>query len=161
MAGWRVIAIPKQKRKPINWGKIGQSVKGGFESVASGGSKIIDIATKAGVAYVGFNALKHPAGALTGLVALNLANSPNLAAGVAGVATLTALGAMSTIPPGFDPGDYLPYDPCPIPPTAFLNPIAFLAALAQRQICLASQPPVDPIATGMTYVTGGGYIAEP
>lgn len=57
--------------------------------------KLIETATKLGVAYVGYNAVHHWSGALVGLLALRLSNSPNLAAGVAGVATLTGLGLMN------------------------------------------------------------------
>ena len=59
--------------------------------------KLLDAATKVGVAYVGYKAHDHWSGALAGLVALRLANANNLAAGIAGVATLTGLGVMSII----------------------------------------------------------------
>jgi hypothetical protein len=54
--------------------------------------KLIDAFTKIGVAYTGFNATGHWTGALIALVGLRLAEANNLASGVAGVATLTALG---------------------------------------------------------------------
>lgn len=67
--------------------------------------RIPGLALKAGVAYIGIRATKHWTGALTGLVALRLANSPNLAAGAAGVGTLAALGIVAEkgLPPIFDP----------------------------------------------------------
>lgn len=74
-------------------------IKDAFESIVDRSGKLVDIATHAGVAYVGYNALKHPMGAVVGLLALRLAQSPNLASGAAGVAALTGLGALNLIPP--------------------------------------------------------------
>ena len=68
--------------------------------------RILDAATKIGVAYVGYKAADHPSGALAGLVALKLANANNLAAGVAGVATLTALGITSVAKQQFQYGPF-------------------------------------------------------
>jgi hypothetical protein len=164
-----VIEIPKQKKK-INWDKISEKVKVGFESVASSGAKIVDLATKAGIAYVGFNALKHPAGALTGLVALNLANSPNLASGVAGVAALTGLGALSMVPP-MDP--LITDDPiddivlgtaeCPFPLWGW-NPILFPLAKLMQAICIQNTR-AQQTATGTPIGNGtgggGGYTILP
>ena len=59
--------------------------------------QLVDTATKVGVAVIGFKANNHWSGALTGLVALRLSNSPNLAAGVAGVGVLTGLGLLNII----------------------------------------------------------------
>ena len=50
------------------------------------GDKFISLLTNAGVAYVGYRALKHPVGGLVGLLGLRLAQSPNLASGAAGIA---------------------------------------------------------------------------
>lgn len=66
------------------------------------GGTIIDLFTKGGLAYLGYNATKHWTGALTALILLKLATSDNLAAGAAGVAGLTAIGAtniFAAIPP--------------------------------------------------------------
>ena len=53
---------------------------------------MITALTKVGVAVIGYQANKSWTGSLTALIALRLAESNNLAAGVAGVATLTAIG---------------------------------------------------------------------
>lgn len=53
---------------------------------------LVDVATKLGVAYTGYNATRHWTGALVALIGLRLAEANNLASGIAGVATLTALG---------------------------------------------------------------------
>lgn len=76
-----------------------KSVKSIVDGVIDRADKIASIATNAGVAYIGFNALKHPTGALVGLLALRLAQSPNLASGAAGIAALTGLGALNMVPP--------------------------------------------------------------
>lgn len=59
---------------------------------------------------MGIKATGHWTGALTALVALRLAQANNLAAGVAGVGTLTALGigAGASVAPGVDP-QTMPY----------------------------------------------------
>ncbi|GAG66732.1 unnamed protein product [marine sediment metagenome] len=49
-------------------------------------------ATKLGVAYAGYRANGHWTGALTGLVALRLAEGGNLAGGAAGLGTLALIG---------------------------------------------------------------------
>ena len=59
--------------------------------------QLVDTATKLGVAFIGYKANNHWSGALTGLVALRLSNSPNLAAGVAGVGVLAGLGLMNIV----------------------------------------------------------------
>lgn len=59
--------------------------------------KLLDTATKLGVAYVGYKASNHWSGALTGLVALRLSNSPNLAAGIAGTTVLGFLGLTNVV----------------------------------------------------------------
>jgi len=56
-----------------------------------------DVLTKGGVAYFGAKTFNHPAGALIGLVALELAKSMNLVAGASGVATLGAMGLCQVI----------------------------------------------------------------
>lgn len=58
--------------------------------------KLIDAATKIGVALVGYRTNKHWSGALTALIALKLAEGGNLAAGAAGLATLTYIGLNSS-----------------------------------------------------------------
>ena len=68
--------------------------------------RLINTATKLGVAYVGYKANNHWSGALTGLVALRLAESNNLAAGIAGTATLAVIG-LTSIPKNSD----IPIDP--------------------------------------------------
>lgn len=90
----------------INLSLTLDKIKSAFESVVDRGDKIVSIATNAGVAYLGYNALKHPAGALVGLLGLRLSQSPNLASGVAGIAALTGIGALNMIPPAgeYDPG---------------------------------------------------------
>lgn len=87
------------KGKKLNLSLSLDKIRSAFESVVDRGDKLISIATNAGVAYLGFNALKHPAGALVGLLGLRLAQSPNLASGVAGIAALTGLGALNLVPP--------------------------------------------------------------
>jgi len=54
--------------------------------------RLIETATKAGVAYLGYKSNNHWTGALTSLVALKLAQSGNLAAGAAGVGVLAIIG---------------------------------------------------------------------
>ncbi|GAG94486.1 unnamed protein product, partial [marine sediment metagenome] len=49
---------------------------------------LINGVTKLGVAYFGAKAANHWSGAITGLVALRLAESGNAPAGIAGLATL-------------------------------------------------------------------------
>lgn len=79
--------------------------------VAANSNKLIDTVTKVGVAYVGYKAVDHWSGALTGLVALKLATANNLAAGIAGVATLTGLGVMAGASAR---NPYLPDDNVPV-----------------------------------------------
>lgn len=59
---------------------------------------LLSAATKLGVAYAGVNALKHPMGAVVGLVALKLATSPSIAAGAVGAATLAGIGLLNFVP---------------------------------------------------------------
>lgn len=61
--------------------------------------KIPDLFLKLGVATVGYNATGHWTGALSALIGLRLAGGNNLAGGVAGVATLTALGIGNLLTP--------------------------------------------------------------
>lgn len=65
--------------------------------VVDRGNAIIDIATKAGVAYIGYKGMNHWSGALMALVGYRLAQSPNLVSGGAGVTILTTLGLSSAI----------------------------------------------------------------
>ena len=65
------------------------------ESLVKHSDKLLNVIAAAGVGYVGYKAFNHWSGALTGLLALQLVKSPNLAAGTAGVGTLAALGAMN------------------------------------------------------------------
>ena len=60
--------------------------------------KIFSGITKLGVAYAGYNAVKHPMGAIAGLVALRVATSPNNVASAAGAATLAGLGVLAYAP---------------------------------------------------------------
>lgn len=60
--------------------------------------KIFDAVTKLGVAYAGVNAIKHPMGAVVGLVAYRLATSPSLSAGAVGAATLAGIGLLNYKP---------------------------------------------------------------
>jgi hypothetical protein len=60
--------------------------------------KIFSALTKMGVAYAGYNAVKHPMGAIAGLVALKGATSPNDVASAAGAATLAGLGVLAFAP---------------------------------------------------------------
>lgn len=53
---------------------------------------IPDVAVNLGVAYVGAKSTRHWSGALTGLIALKLAQAPNLLAGAVGIGMLTFLG---------------------------------------------------------------------
>lgn len=62
--------------------------------------KIIDAATKLGIAYAGISAIKHPMGAVVGLVAYKLAQSNNLASGAVGSATLAGIGLLNVMPEG-------------------------------------------------------------
>lgn len=64
--------------------------------------KIIDAATKLGIAYAGASAIKHPMGAIVGLVAYRLATSQNLSAGAVGSATLAGIGLLNYAPPSTD-----------------------------------------------------------
>jgi len=57
--------------------------------------KLVNLAVNAGVAYLGYRAFNHPIGALVGILALRLSKSPNLASGIAGVATLTSIGCLN------------------------------------------------------------------
>jgi len=66
-----------------------------------------EIATNLGVAYAGYRASGHWSGGITGLVALRLATAPNIPAGLAGLATLAAIGIGAWRPDG-SPPDYSP-----------------------------------------------------
>lgn len=64
---------------------------------------VADIAIMGGLAYVGYNRTKRIEGALLGPVSYKVAQSMNLAAGIAGVSGLIFLGALmgagATVPP--------------------------------------------------------------
>lgn len=64
---------------------------------ATNADRIIDAATKLGVAYVGYKSNNHWSGGLSALVALRLSNSPNLAAGIAGTTVLALLGLTNIV----------------------------------------------------------------
>ncbi|GAG75127.1 unnamed protein product [marine sediment metagenome] len=67
---------------------------------------ILSVATKAGVAYAGFNAFKHPMGALYGVLGLRLAESPGaLPSNLVGVAMLAHIGITNMQVKG---GEYTP-----------------------------------------------------
>ena len=83
---------------------------------------ILDVITNAGVAYVGYKSTGHWSGGLLGLVALKLAQAPNLPASVAGVATLATLGISSTID-----GDPPPAPPIATHPILGVAPVGFAA----------------------------------
>ena len=72
-----------------------------------------EIATNLGVAYAGYRASGHWSGGITGLVALRLATAPNIPAGLAGLATLAAIGVGAFGPEG----EFPPYvAPPPVTP---------------------------------------------
>lgn len=73
-----------------------------LDRVLSKAEHLADIALKAGVAWTGYRATNHWSGGLTGLVALRLAQSPNLAAGLAGTGMLAWLGLSAFVSPEGD-----------------------------------------------------------
>lgn len=64
---------------------------------AINGDRILETFTKAGVAFVGYNASNHWTGALTALISLQLAKGGNLAGGIAGTGVLALLGLTNVI----------------------------------------------------------------
>ncbi|GAG65508.1 unnamed protein product [marine sediment metagenome] len=64
---------------------------------------ILDIATRAGTMYLGYNAFERHlpgsglSGAIVSQIAMKLATTNNLAAGAAGVATLSSMGILNLI----------------------------------------------------------------
>jgi len=60
--------------------------------------QIIDGIIKLGVAYAGYNAVKHPMGAIAGLVALKIAQGSNELTSAAGAATLAGMGVLAFAP---------------------------------------------------------------
>lgn len=73
---------------------------------------IMDVATRAGTAYLGYQAFEKVtpgsglAGVIVSQVALRLANANNIVSGGAGVATLASMGIINVWPSGpitFDP----------------------------------------------------------
>lgn len=77
---------------------ITQEDKNNLAVVASRLDQVISGLTKLGVAYVGYKATNHWTGALTGLIALKMAEGGNLAGGAAGTAVLGLLG-LTQMPP--------------------------------------------------------------
>jgi len=65
---------------------------------------IMDFATRAGTMYLGYQAFERAApgsglsGAIVSQIALRLAESNNIPAGAAGVATLTGMGILNVMP---------------------------------------------------------------
>lgn len=59
--------------------------------------RLLDAFTKAGVAYVGYNASNHWTGALVALISLKLAQGGNLAGGIAGTGVLSLLGLTNVV----------------------------------------------------------------
>lgn len=136
--------------------------------------KLVDIATKAGVAVVGYNATKHWTGGLLGLLGLRLAQSDNLAAGTAGVTVLTTLGLLSAAPLlGIPTGDEFADRPesekvdclekakqelafmAPNPVEYIMSPLtyharvaAYVEAIKQRWVRCMRAIPDDPKDTG-------------
>lgn len=80
--------------------------------------RLLDAFTKAGVAYVGYNASNHWTGALVALISLKLAQGGNLAGGIAGTSVLGILGLTNVVKsiPLDQSSASLPY------PAAFANP---------------------------------------
>ncbi|GAI94347.1 unnamed protein product, partial [marine sediment metagenome] len=67
---------------------------------------ILSVATKAGVAYAGYNAFKHPMGAVYGMLALKLAESAGaLPSNLVGVGMLAHIGVTNMQVQG---GEYTP-----------------------------------------------------
>lgn len=127
-----------------------QQIKEAIESGIDRADKAINIGLKAGVAYTGYRALRHPLGALVGLLGLRLAESPNLASGVAGVAALTGLGTLNLFPP---------------PPPAYgaARPVEDTLALLQSLgLWRPTEIPISERPTEQTYIEtyGGYYITE-
>ena len=66
---------------------------------------ILDLITRAGTMWLGFSAFERMvkgsglSGAIVSQIAMKLAQSNNLASGVAGVATLAGMGILNVIPP--------------------------------------------------------------
>ncbi|GAI70683.1 unnamed protein product [marine sediment metagenome] len=69
---------------------------------------IMDFATRAGTAYLGYQAFEKAApgsglaGAIVSQIALRLADSNNLAGGAAGVSILAGMGIINVYQPGID-----------------------------------------------------------
>lgn len=67
---------------------------------------IMNVITKAGVAYAGFNAFKHPMGAIYAMLGLRLAESPGaLPSNLVGVGMLAHIGITNMLATG---GEYTP-----------------------------------------------------
>lgn len=136
----------KRPRFRVNLDKA----KEALESVVDRADKAFSLATKAGIAYVGYRALRHPMGALVGLLGLRLSNSPNLAAGAAGIATLTGLGALNLFPP-------------PPPQYGAARPVEDTLALLQSLgLWSPTEVPISerPEEQRLIETTGGYYITE-
>jgi len=64
----------------------------GVTTLIKGSSEAADLLLKVGAAYYGARAFRNAGGAFVGLIALRLAQSNNLAAGLSGVGTLASIG---------------------------------------------------------------------
>lgn len=70
---------------------------------------IMDIATRAGTMYLGYQAFEQQvpgsglAGAIVSQIAMKLATADNMASGAAGVATLAGIGLLNVQPEGIVP----------------------------------------------------------
>lgn len=82
--------------------------------------RLIETATKAGVALLGYKANNHWTGALTSLVALKLAQSGNIVAGAAGVGVLGFIG-LTNITQGEKTNPWGIVDPPPGAPNSILT----------------------------------------
>jgi len=88
--------LSKYEKAQLKLLKRQQGLKS-FEVLSSQTKNIVDALTKAGVAYYGMSSFGHPAGALIGLIGLELAKSQNIVSGLSGVATLSAIGLAQNV----------------------------------------------------------------
>ena len=80
--------VGERVRSKIDTDKIVAAIAG----LVDRGDKLIDIFLKGGIAWAGYQSMKHPIGAVVGLLGLNLARGDNLAGGAAGVTILASIG---------------------------------------------------------------------
>ncbi|GAI81588.1 unnamed protein product [marine sediment metagenome] len=70
---------------------------------------IMDLLTRAGTMYLGFQAFERaapgagPSGAIVSQIAMRLATAENMVSGAAGVATLAGMGILNVMPEGTSP----------------------------------------------------------